>query len=88
MVDGVGRDLRDDEVEQPLRRGAHPDAVAAEPVGEDLAQVDPWDRAPGRGVADDVEVNLCEQCQRMRIGRREKRGGLTITTIAIEAGET
>ena len=58
VVDGVGRDFGDHEAEEPLRRRAHPDAVAAEPVGEDLAQVDPGDGAPGRGVADHVEVDL------------------------------
>lgn len=54
VVDGRGRDFRDAEVEEPLRRSGHADSVAPEAVGEDFADVYPGSLNCQQGVEDGV----------------------------------
>src|SRR5205085_972124 len=55
--DGVRRDLRHNEVEEPLAGGAGRDADLADARREDLADVEPWQRAPAHVEREGLEVD-------------------------------
>lgn len=62
VVDGSWCDLGDNEVEEPLCRCGQTNTVGSETGGEDLGNVDPWNRTPRGGVSDNEEVNHSNHC--------------------------
>lgn len=57
LGDQRGRDLGDDEIEQPLGGGGEGETVVTSAVGEDVRDVDPGQWTPAEGVSDAVHVD-------------------------------